>query len=64
MSSLNGVGQTENENDNITSRDSEFKAPLREKNCLLTDNNIISTCEETGNNSVNFVLSSLYLFYF
>lgn len=50
-SSLNGLGQNENENSNKLSRDCEFKAPLREQNCLSTDKNTISACEETGNNS-------------
>jgi len=43
------VGQTENQNLNKSPRDSEFKAPLREQNCLSVDNNTISPCEETGN---------------
>lgn len=48
-SSLNGLtGQNENENLNKTPRDCEFKAPLREQNCLSADNNTISPCEETG----------------
>lgn len=47
-SSLNGlVGQNENQNSNKSQRDCEFKAPLREQNCLLADNNTIS-CDETG----------------
>ncbi|XP_022178558.1 cytospin-A-like isoform X3 [Myzus persicae] len=47
-SSLNGlVGQNENEHSNKLPRDGEFKAPLREQNCLLADNNTMSACEET-----------------
>ncbi|XP_029342977.1 cytospin-A isoform X2 [Acyrthosiphon pisum] len=47
-SSLNGlVGQNENEHLNKLPRDGEFKAPLREQNCLSTDNNMMSACEET-----------------
>ncbi|XP_025418913.1 cytospin-A isoform X2 [Sipha flava] len=44
-SSLNGLGQ--NENSNKSSRDCEFKTPLREQNCLSGDKNTISACEET-----------------
>lgn len=43
------MGQNENENLNKLPRDFEFKAPLREQNCLTADNNTISPCEETGN---------------
>ncbi|VVC44269.1 Calponin homology domain [Cinara cedri] len=47
-SSLNGLGtQNENEHLNKTQRDGEFKAPLREQNGHLADNNAISPCEET-----------------
>lgn len=49
-SSLNGlVGQNENEHLSKLPRDGEFKAPLREQNCLSADNNTMSACEETGN---------------
>lgn len=41
------MGPNENQNSNKSQRDCEFKAPLREQNCLLTDNNTIS-CDETG----------------
>lgn len=59
-SSLNGLGvQNENENQNKTPRDGEFKAPLREQNCLLTDNNTISPCEETGNKQLCYLCSIL-----
>lgn len=49
-SSLNGlVSQNENQSLNKSSRDCEFKVPLREQNCLSGDNNSITSCEETGN---------------
>lgn len=47
-SSLNGLGQNENENSNKSPRDGDFKAPLREQNCVSVENNTISPCEETG----------------
>ena len=43
------MGQNENEHLNKLPRDGEFKAPLREQNCLSADNNTMSACEETGN---------------
>lgn len=58
-SSLNVLGgQNENEHLNKSARDFEFKAPLREQNCITTDNNTISPCEETGNTNL------IYCYYF
>lgn len=59
------MGQNENENLNKLPRDGDFKAPLREQNCLSTDNNTISSCEETGNKIefffFNFIFFITYL---
>lgn len=50
--------QNENEHLNKLPRDGEFKVPLREQNCLSADNNMMSSCEETGN-TVKFVFPDL-----